>query len=100
MSSEILSNVSIFCDLNDSELLNVEKFFNKRSYPKGSMIILEEEFGDTIFIVAKGTIKITRVNDEGKEVILALMGKYEIFGEMSVIDGEARLSQCSSTREL
>ena len=90
MSSEILSNVSIFCDLNESELLNIEKFFNKRSYPKGSMIILEEEFGDTIFIVAKGTIKITRVNDEGKEVILALMGKYEIFGEMSVIDGEAR----------
>ena len=34
MSSEILSNVSIFCDLNDSELLNVEKFFNKRSYLK------------------------------------------------------------------
>ena len=37
------------------------------------MIILEEEFGDTIFIVTKGTIKITRVNDEGKEVILALI---------------------------
>ena len=38
------------------------------------MIILEEEYGDKVFIVKKGTIKITRVNDEGKEVILALLG--------------------------
>ena len=54
------------------------------------MIILEEEYGDVVFLVKKGTIKITRVNDEGKEVILALMGKYDIVGEMSVVDGEAR----------
>ena len=38
----------------------------------------------------KGTIKITRVNDEGKEVILSLLGISEIFGEMSIIDGESR----------
>ena len=54
------------------------------------MIILEEEYGDVVFIVKTGTIKITRVNDEGKEVILALMGAYDIVGEMSVVDGEAR----------
>ena len=38
----------------------------------------------------KGTIKITRVNDEGKEVILSLLGPGEIFGEMAILDGEAR----------
>ena len=90
MSVDFLSNVSIFSDLSDNELLSIEKLFTTRNYPKGSMIILEEEFGDTVFLVVKGTIKITRVNDEGKEVILSLMGVYEIFGEMSVIDGEAR----------
>ena len=54
------------------------------------MIILEEEYGDIVFIVSKGTVKITRVNDEGKEVILSLMGIYDIVGELSIIDGEAR----------
>lgn len=99
MSADFLSNVSIFSDLNDSELLVMEKLFMTRKYPKGSMIILEEEFGDTVFLVVKGTIKITRVNDEGKEVILALMGKYEIFGEMSVIDGEARSANALAQEE-
>ena len=90
MFVDFLSNVSIFSELSETELIAIEKLFTTRNYPKGSMIILEEEFGDTVFMVVKGTIKITRVNDEGKEVILSLMGMYEIFGEMSVIDGEAR----------
>ena len=90
MFVDFLSNVSIFSELSEAELITIEKLFTMRNYPKGSMIILEEEFGDTVFMVVKGTIKITRVNDEGKEVILSLMGMYEIFGEMSVIDGEAR----------
>ena len=54
------------------------------------MIILEEEYGDLVFVVKKGTIKITRVNDEGKEVILALLGPGEMFGELAILDGEAR----------
>ena len=79
MSVEFLSNVSVFSDLNDNELLSIEKLFTKRSYPKGSMIILEEEFGDTVFIVEKGTIKITRVNDEGKEVIAVMICNGAVF---------------------
>ena len=84
------SDISIFSDLNENELKDIENKFTNRSYPKNSMIILEEEFGDIVFIIIEGTIKITRVNDEGKEVILSLLGEGEIFGEMAIIDGEAR----------
>ena len=90
MLLDCLKNVSIFSDLSDSELEEIQSLFTLRKYPKGSMIILEEEYGDIVFIVKKGTIKITRVNDEGKEVILSLLGISEIFGEMSIIDGESR----------
>tara|TARA_Y100001936_G_C15892905_1_gene569001 strand:- start:225 stop:902 length:678 start_codon:yes stop_codon:yes gene_type:complete len=90
MLKEFISSVSIFNELDDQTLSNIEKLVNVRDYPKGSMVILEEEFGDIVFIVMEGTVKITRVNDEGKEVILAMLGQYEIFGEMAIIDGEAR----------
>ena len=90
MLLDCLKNVSIFSDLSDSELEEIQSLFTLRKYPKGSMIILEEEYGDVVFIVKSGTVKITRVNDEGKEVILSLMGQYDIVGEMSVIDGESR----------
>ena len=54
------------------------------------MVILEEEYGDKLFIVKTGTVKITRVNDEGKEVILALLGAGDFFGEMAILDGNSR----------
>ena len=90
MSIDSLSSIPLFLDLDDVELANVEEHCTPRKYPKNSMVILEEEFGDIIFIILTGTVKITRVNDEGKEVILALLGTGEIFGEMAILDGEAR----------
>ena len=90
MITDNLNNISIFIDLDEDELKDVSESCTPRNYPKNSMIILEEEFGDIVFIIIKGTVKITRVNDEGKEVILSLLGPGEIFGEMAIIDGEAR----------
>lgn len=90
MSVDNLKSVPLFIDLDDEELAVVAQRCTPRKYPKNSMIILEEEFGDIIFIILNGTVKITRVNDEGKEVILSLLGPGEIFGEMAILDGEAR----------
>ena len=90
MIKDFLSTVSIFSEIDQDSLNEVSKITTERKYPKGSMIILEEEYGDKLFIVQSGTVKITRVNDEGKEVILALLGSSEIFGEMAILDGESR----------
>ena len=90
MIMNFLQTVPIFAEIDQNSLIEVSKITTERSYPKGSMIILEEEYGDKLFIVQSGTVKITRVNDEGKEVILALLGSSEIFGEMAILDGESR----------
>ena len=90
MELEFLRSVNIFSDLSESELDKVSNVCQTRTYPKNSMIILEEEMGDVVFIVMSGTVKITRVNDEGKEVILAMLGSGEVFGEMAILDGESR----------
>ena len=51
MTSDFLSTVSIFTDLNQETLEKVKSITTERKYPKGSMIILEEEYGDKLFIV-------------------------------------------------
>ena len=65
MSVEHLNSVPLFIDLDDEELSAVSQSCTPRKYHKNSMVILEEEFGDIIFIIISGTVKITRVNDEG-----------------------------------
>mgnify|MGYP001411992876 CR=1 FL=1 len=90
MSDYQLNGINIFSDLSEKECESLRPIFKPRNYLKNSMIILEEEYGDLVFVVKTGTIKITRVNDEGKEVILALLGPGEMFGELAILDGEAR----------
>ena len=51
MISDFLKNVNIFSESSDSILNNFEELFTLREYPKGSMIILEEEYGDFVFLV-------------------------------------------------
>ena len=40
MSTDFLSTVSVFANLSNEELSNVDKLTTTRDYPKGSMIIL------------------------------------------------------------
>ena len=87
---DFLESINLFYNVNEECLTKTAELCKGKNYPKSSMIILEEEYGDVVFLVKKGTVKITRVNDEGKEVILSLMGENDMVGEMSVIDGESR----------
>ena len=87
---EFLESINIFYNVPDEQIDHIASLCKTKSYPKNSMIILEEEYGDKLFIVKNGTVKITRVNDEGKEVILALLGVGDFFGEMAILDGKSR----------
>jgi CRP-like cAMP-binding protein len=85
-----LRNVPIFTDLSDSDLTKIATKMVSREYGKGQIILLEESMGETFFIITRGTVKVTRLSDDGREVILAILGESDFFGEMSLLDGEGR----------
>ena len=85
-----LRNVPIFTDLTDSDLTKIASNMVPRVYEKGQMILLEESMGETFFIITQGAVKVTRLSTDGREVILAMLGESDFFGEMSLLDGEGR----------
>ncbi|MBI3193304.1 MAG: Crp/Fnr family transcriptional regulator [Ignavibacteriae bacterium] len=87
---KILRNVPIFGDIDQSELARIVHVGVRKKYKKGSIILLEEEAGAALFIIASGKIKIVRTDDEGREVILSILGENDFFGEMAILDGLAR----------
>lgn len=97
--SDLLATVPIFAALNANVLDELLSRMTKRSYQKNNMILMEDEFGDTFFIIAGGSIKITRVSEDGREVILAMLGEGEFFGEMSLLDGETRSANAIAIEE-
>ncbi len=88
-SKIILKYVPIFSELDDSILGRIEELGVTRSYKK-DMLIMDENNDNTsgLFIITKGSVKVTRNDSEGKEIILTILGEYEYFGEMSLLDGE------------
>lgn len=88
-SKIILKYVPIFSELDDSILSRIEELGITRNYKK-DMIILDETNNDAsgLFIVINGSVKVTRNDAEGREIILTILGEYEYFGEMSLLDGE------------
>ncbi|MDR1059110.1 MAG: cyclic nucleotide-binding domain-containing protein [Treponema sp.] len=60
-----------------------------RTYPKDSMLFSEGEPGDELFIIQKGSVKITKIVDN-KEVLLAVLKNGDIFGEMALLEAKPR----------
>jgi CRP-like cAMP-binding protein len=87
---EVLKTVPIFNDLSESDLKSVVNKMVSQSYKKGHVILEEDSTGDHCYFLTRGRVKITRVSSDEREVILALLGPGDFFGEMSLLSGEAR----------
>ncbi|HKB86387.1 MAG TPA: Crp/Fnr family transcriptional regulator, partial [Ignavibacteriaceae bacterium] len=88
-SKIILKYVPIFSDLDDSILTRIEELGVIRNYKKDMVIMDETDLNNTgLFVITKGAVKVTRNDTEGREIIITILGEYDYFGEMSLLDGE------------
>ncbi len=87
---KLLQSVSLFLDLSEEELGYISEKMISRHYEAGQLILLEESDGEQCFFVTEGSVKITRLSKDGREVILAILNDGDFFGEMSLLDGESR----------
>lgn len=71
-----------------------ETEFN-RTYPKNTMVFCEEMPGSELYIIQKGSVKITKIVNN-TEVLLAVLKTGDIFGEMSLIEDKPRSASASA----
>ena len=88
--TEVLQKVPLFSQLAAADLQRVVEVARDRAYPKNSVILFEDDPGDALYVVAKGQVKVVLIGEDGREVILSVLGEGEFFGEMALIDDEPR----------
>lgn len=64
--------------------------FVTRTHPANQVILLENDWGGSVYFIIEGWVKIRTYNLEGKEVTLNIIGKGELFGEMAALDEAPR----------
>lgn len=87
---EKIKNVSLFSTLSEVELAGIASLAETRIFPKGALIIGQEEEGNYFFIIAKGLVKVVLLGEDGKETILTTLGKGSFFGEMALFSDMSR----------
>src|SRR4051812_17934647 len=89
-SVELLQRVPLFAELSGVELEQIGSVAIPRSYPKGVRVFHEGDHSDACYIVRSGDLRVTREHSDGRAIALATLGAGDIFGELAMLDGQAR----------
>jgi len=94
-----LARFPIFESLSEDELRQVADLAVPRRYEEGEVIFREGDRSETCFIVRTGRVRITRRHPGGRRLTLAEIGAGEMFGELSMFDGEGRSATVEALEE-
>jgi CRP/FNR family transcriptional regulator, cyclic AMP receptor protein len=89
-SIELLSRVPLFSELSREELERISRVSVARSFPAGVRVFHEGDHSDACYLVRRGDLRVTREHSDGRAIALATLGPGDIFGELAMLDGEAR----------
>lgn len=86
-----LENIDVTHILCPMKLSNDELMAKhmRKQFKKGEQVFVPNDLSDRIFFITEGRIKLSSMNEEGKEVTKAILGKGEVFGELALL-GESK----------
>lgn len=87
---QLIASIALFAALPVDEQRLLVRLVHFRSCKRGDVIVREGDTGGGLFAVLSGCLKALSVDSEGREVVLSIMGRGEVFGELSVLDGKPR----------
>jgi CRP/FNR family transcriptional regulator, cyclic AMP receptor protein len=79
----------LFCDLSTEALQAFEAIKCATAYPRGAVLFVEGEAPSGIFVLCKGTVKLSTCSDVGKVLIVRLAKAGDILGLSATLSGEA-----------
>lgn len=82
-----LSKISIFSTLSVPELKELAPYLISTSVRKKDVIFSEGDPSEWFYVVTEGKVKITKLSQDGKEIILEVIHPMDFFGGLAVIRG-------------
>jgi CRP/FNR family cyclic AMP-dependent transcriptional regulator len=89
-NDDFLAAATFFEQLPDAAVRQATAQIVTRRHPPNQVILLENDWGNSVYFILDGWVKIRTYNLDGKEVTLNILGKGELFGEMAPLDAAPR----------
>jgi CRP/FNR family cyclic AMP-dependent transcriptional regulator len=85
-----LRRIALFRDLELGDLAVLNGLMRRQELPAGVRLMASDTAGDSAYVIRQGAVKVHVEQEDGSDVIVAILGPGEIVGEMSVIDRKTR----------
>ena len=85
-----LKRIPIFSNIHGEGLKRIADIAQEKVYEAGKVVFLENEMGDVLYIIKKGSVQIYKVLGSGDSKTLAVLHEQAFFGEMSLLDDAPR----------
>ncbi len=92
VTAEDLRLMFLFEGFSPEVLEPLARQMSLRSHPVNQAILLQNDWGNAVYFILEGWVKIRTHDLEGREVTLTILGPGEIFGEMAALDEAPRSS--------
>lgn len=76
--------VPIFGSLSREEMQEIAHIASSRTFEKGDMVYRAGDRGGTLFVLYTGRVRISRLNVNGREQVIRVIGPGEFIGELSL----------------
>jgi len=90
VSTTLLRHVPLFAGLDEPQLSVLAHAIVRKSVGRNARIIGAGDPTDSLYIVINGGLKVLMSDEQGREVILSILGPGEYFGEMGLLDDSPR----------
>lgn len=90
VSTTALKTFPLFQGLSDDTLVMVSRSAMMRRIPRGQSVVHAGERSDFVYLVLTGSLKVVVSDEDGREVILTILGQGELFGEMGMFGEQPR----------
>ena len=89
-AQEFLSTLPLFADLDQDQLELIATRVHRRAFAPGVTLFHQDMPGVTMYMIESGSVRVISIGLTGQELTLNVLGPGEVFGELSILDGQQR----------
>ncbi|MFL7891409.1 MAG: Crp/Fnr family transcriptional regulator [Anaerolineales bacterium] len=87
---EFLSSLPLFAGLTQEQLEQVAQRVSRRTFALGVTLFHQDMPGTMMYMIESGSVRVISIGRTGQELTLNVCGPGDLFGELSILDGQHR----------
>jgi CRP-like cAMP-binding protein len=97
--SDLLQKVPLLAALTPADRESLAAAVTRRRYRRAETIFQKDEPGHSVYIVERGSVRIYVPSPQGNDLVLAILGAGDFFGDLSLLDGRPRSASAAATSD-